>query len=98
VTPMLRGRDFASRDALIARTERLPRTRTAALNLGVLLALVADLTPGLPTAFAQPLASAGWLLVILAVAAHLAVIVWPLGRVDPGQVRSAAAARYRDPS
>jgi nitrite reductase (NO-forming) len=98
VTPMLRGRDFASRDALIARTERLPRTRTAALNLGVVLALVADLTPGLPTTLAQPLMGAGWLLVILAAVAHLAVILWPLGRVDPDRVRSAAAARYRDPS
>jgi hypothetical protein len=96
VTPMLRGRDFASRDALIARTERLPRTRTATLNLGVVFVLVADLTPGLPTTLAQPLASAGWLLVILAVVGHLAVIGWPLGRVDPERVRSGAAARYRD--
>jgi hypothetical protein len=97
VTPMLRGRDFASRDALIARTERLPRTRTATLNLGVLLALVADLMPGLPATLAQPLISAGWLLVIVAVVAHLVVVLWPLGRVDPERVRSAAAARYRDP-
>jgi hypothetical protein len=98
VTPMLRGRDLATRDALIARTERLARTRTATLNLGVVLALVADLTPGLPTTLARPLASAGWLLVILAVVAHLAVLLWPLGRVDPELVRSATAARYRDPS
>jgi len=98
VTPMLRGRDFASRDALIARTERLPRTRTATLNLGVVLALVADLTPGLPTTLAQPLMSVGWLLVILAAVAHLAVILWPLGRIDPERVHSQAAARYRDPS
>jgi hypothetical protein len=98
VSPMLRGRDFASRDALIARTERLARTRTAILNLGVVLALVADLTPGLPTTLARPLASAGWLLVILAVVAHLAVILWPLGPVEPDRVRSAAAARYRDPA
>ena len=97
VAPMLRGRDVASRDALIARTERLPRTRTATLNLGVVLALAADLTPGLPTTLAEGLMRAGWLLVILAAVAHLAVILWPLGRPDPDRVRS-AAARYRDPS
>ena len=98
VAPMLRGRDFASRDALIARTERLPRTRTATLNLGVVLSLVSDLTPGLPAALAQPLMRAGWLLVILATVAHFAAIGWPLGRVDPERVRSSAAARYRGPS
>jgi hypothetical protein len=98
VAPMLRGRDFASRDALIARTERLPRARTATLNLGVVLALVSDLAPGLPASLAQPLMRAGWLLVILATVAHFAVIGWPLGRIDPERVRSSAAARYRDPS
>lgn len=98
VTPMLRGRDFASRDALIARTERLPRTRTVTLNLGVVLVLVADLAPGLPTALAEGLMHGGWLLVILAAVAHLVVILWPLGRIDPDRVRSSAAARYRDPS
>ncbi len=97
VTPMLRGRDFASRDVLIARTERLARTRTATLNLGVVLALVADLTPGLTTTFVEPLMRVGWLLVLLAAVAHLVVILWPLGRVDPEQVRSTAAARYRNP-
>jgi nitrite reductase (NO-forming) len=98
VAPMLRGRDFASRDALIAKTERLPRARTATLNLGVVLALVSDLAPGLPTTLAQPLMRAGWLLVILATVAHFAVIGWPLGLIDPEQVRSSAAVRYRDPS
>ena len=98
VAPMLRGRDFASRDALIARTERLPRTRTATLNLGVAVALAADLTPGLPATLAEGLMRAGWLLVILAAVAHLAIILWPLGRLDPDRVHSAAAARYRDPS
>lgn len=80
VTPMLRGRDLASREVLIGRTERLPRTRTATLNLGVALALIADLTPGLPTTIAGPLMNTGWLLVILAVAAHLATVLGPLGR------------------
>jgi hypothetical protein len=96
VTPMLRGRDPASRDALRGRTERLPRTRTATLNLGVVLALVADLTPGLPTTLAQPLARTGWLLVVLGVVTHLAVILWPRGRVDADRVRSAAAAPSSD--
>lgn len=98
VAPMLRGRDFASRDMLIARTERLARTRTATLNLGVMLALVADLTPGLATAIGEPLMRVGWLLVLLAAVAHLAAILWPLGRVDPDRVRSTAATRHRDPA
>ena len=97
VTPMLRGRDFASRDVLIARTEQLPRTRTATLNLGVVLVLVADLTPGLAEIPAQALMRVGWALVVVAAVAHLAVALWPLGRIDPGRVRSAAAARYRGP-
>jgi hypothetical protein len=95
VAPMLRGRDFASRDVLIARTEWLPRTRAATLNLGVVLALVADLVPGLDSALAGVLMRAGWLLVILASVVQLVIILGPLGRVDPDRVRSSAAARYR---
>jgi hypothetical protein len=95
VAPMLRGRDVASRDALIARTEWLPRTRTATLNLGVVLAVVADLTPGLPSTVAGGLMRTGWLLVILAAVTQLAIILWPLGRVAPDRIRSSAAARYR---
>ena len=98
VTPMLRGRDVASRDVFIARTERLPRTRTATLNLGAVLVLVADLMPGLPSTLADPFMRVGWLLVILAGVAHLAIIAWPVGGIDPEHVRSHAAARYRDPS
>ena len=92
VAPTIRGHDRTKRDALIARTEQLPRTRTATLTLGVVLALVADLTPGLPTVLVQPLMRAGWLVVILAVVAHLAIILWPLSRTDPDRVPSGAAA------
>ena len=95
VAPLLRGRDFATRDLLIARTEQLPRTRTAVLNLGVLVLLVADLLPGQSGEVGWLLTRTGWTLVIVAVAANLAVVLWPVGQVDPGEVRSAAAGRYR---
>lgn len=96
VAPMLRGRDFAGRDRIIARTERLPRTRTAVLNLGVAVLLVAEVLPSAAAPAVAVLAPTGWALVIVAVVAHLAIILWPVGASDPQQVRSAAAGRYRD--
>ncbi len=95
VAPMLRGRTFGARDRVLARVERLARTRALALNLGV--ATVAgtqllDEIGGDPDALAV---TSGWLLVIAAVLAHLAVLVWPAGHGDDAHVRSATAGRYR---
>ena len=95
VAPLLRGRDFAARDLIIARTEQLPRTRAAVLNLGVVVVLLAELLPGLPDVVVRQTARAGWSLVVVAVVVHLAIILWPVGRADPSEVRSAAANRYR---
>lgn len=76
--PQLRGRDVAARDALLERTGRFVVPRSLVLNGGVLAVVVgiaAQVTGDLGTA---PLVRAGWVAIVLAVAAHLAPVVWPL--------------------
>jgi hypothetical protein len=95
VTPMLRGRDLSSRDRLIARVERGARTRTAALNLGVVVLVSAQAVGQLSGLSTTPVSRVGWFVVGSAIAAHLIVLLWPTGTADPDQVASATAARYR---
>ncbi|MEX1164721.1 MAG: hypothetical protein WEB03_14205 [Nitriliruptor sp.] len=95
LAPQLRGRDFASRDVILHRTERFARSRTVLLNLGVLVVVAATTVEVLGDLVTGPSVRVGWVSIALGIAAHLAPATWPLGRVDPDQVRSASAARYR---
>jgi hypothetical protein len=88
--PSLRGRGFAARDALIARTERGAILRAVALNVSVLALVLVAAVPG-----AMPLmATAAWAL-LLAVVASTAVIAVLPPREDPATARSSVARRYR---
>jgi nitrite reductase (NO-forming) len=95
VAPMLRGRTFGARDRVLARVEFLARTRSGALNLGVATVAGTQLADRIGFDVGTIAPATGWLLVIVAVLAHLAVVVWPAGRGDDGHVRSATARRYR---
>ncbi len=95
VAPMLRGRTFGARDRVLARVERLARTRTVALNLGVAIVAGTQLLDRSGSDVGTVAPVIGWLFVIVAVLAHLAVVVWPGGNADDEQVRSATARRYR---
>ncbi len=95
VAPMLRGRTFGARDRVLARVERLARSRTVALNLGVAIVAGTQLLDRSGSDAGTIAPVIGWLLVIVAVLAHLAVVVWPGGNADDEQVRSATARRYR---
>ncbi len=95
VAPMLRGRTFGARDRVLRRVERLARTRSGALNLGVVTVAGTQLLDLLGRDAGTLVPTAGWLLVIVAVLAHLAVVVWPTRRGDDAHVRSATAGRYR---
>ena len=95
VGPMLRGRDLAARDRLLARVERFARSRTGTLNLGVLLLVGGQVLGRLTDLTTQPVTRAGWILVSAAVVAHLVVLLWPLGDSDPDRVRSSTVSRYR---
>jgi hypothetical protein len=95
LAPQLRGRDFASRDVLMHRTERFARSRTLLLNLGVLTVVAATTVEVLTGLVTGPSVGVGWVIIALGVGAHLAPAAWPLGPVDPSQVRSASAGRYR---
>jgi hypothetical protein len=94
VGPMLRGRDLATRDRLIARVERLARLRSATFNLGVVLLVGAHVLPRLTGA---PVERAGWIVVAAATIAQLGPLLWPTGTPDPDRVYSVTAARYRPP-
>ncbi|MEX2548987.1 MAG: hypothetical protein WD638_02065 [Nitriliruptoraceae bacterium] len=95
VAPMLRGRTFGARDRVLARVERLARTRSGALNLGVATVAGAQLLDRVGDDPGTLVPTAGWVLVIAAVLAHLAVVIWPAGDVEDGHVHSATARRYR---
>jgi hypothetical protein len=94
VGPMLRGRDFGTRDRLLARVERFAGTRTAVFNLGVVLLLSA---PGAGDPMAAWGSRSGWFLVAAVSISHLGGLLWPAGTIDPDRVYSATAARYRTP-
>lgn len=97
VGPMLRGRDFGSRDQLLARVERFARGRAVAFNLGVVLLLGAQVVDGLSDPLAVWPRSAGWVIVGSVGISHLVDLLWPLGEADPDRVHSETAARYRNP-
>jgi hypothetical protein len=97
VGPMLRGRDFGSRDRLLARVERFARTRTAVFNLGVVLLLGAQGAGGLGEPAAAWGSRGGWFLVGAVSIGHLVGLLWPVSATDPDKVYSETAARYRTP-
>ncbi len=90
--PSLRGRDFAARDALIARSERGAGLRAALLNAGVATAAITAAIPGAPVV-ATALA---WAVVLGVVAATAVIAIAPV-RPDPTVARSSVARRYRTP-
>lgn len=95
LAPMLRGRSFTARDALMARLERGAMLRAVALNGGVLLVVAGGL---LDAAGAEGLllTRAGWALVVAAFL-HLAALgLAPVRVPDDGEARSSVARRYRD--
>lgn len=95
VGPMLRGRDLATRDRLIARVERLARLRSAVFNLGVVLLVGA---PALARVTDVAFGRAGWTVVAAATISQLGPLLWPAGSSDPDRVYSVTASRYRTPS
>lgn len=94
IGPMLRGRDLATRDRLLARVERLARVRTATFNLGVVFLVGAQVATRLP-ATATTVTRAGWVIVAMAIVAQLAPLLWPAEGSASDRVYSATAARYR---
>ncbi len=96
LTPMLRGRSFASRDLLLARLERGAPARTAVFHVGVLLVAAAATNRLVGLDVAAVLARTGWVLLLGALVQQLVAALWPLGgEEDPSTVRSQVAARYR---
>lgn len=95
VAPMLRGRSFAARDRVLARVERFARTRTLVLNLGVASVAGNQLLVQFGSGGISPPVPLGWSLLVLAVLAHVAVVVAPARDEHGAEVRSAVARRYR---
>jgi hypothetical protein len=71
LTPMLRGRTTATRDALRLRLDRGSALRAVGFNLGVALIVLGHL--GAPTS------TVGWPLVAVVLVATAAVALWPVG-------------------
>jgi nitrite reductase (NO-forming) len=95
VGPMLRGRNSATRDRLIARVERLALARAAAFNLGIILLVGAQATARFADLATVSVERAGWITVATAAASQLLPLLWPTGTSDPDRLYSATAARYR---
>jgi nitrite reductase (NO-forming) len=96
LAPMLRGRSFAGRDRILARFERLARTRAATFNLGVAAVIVAVAVRGGAGAL---LSRAGWIMVGASLAALAAAGFRPVASHEVGTdlpVVSQTARRYRD--
>lgn len=94
VGPMLRGRDLATRDQLIARVERRAASRSAAFNLGIVLLVVAPMS----TRFTDvPVGHAGWIVVAAAIVAQVGPLLWPTGTSNPDRTYSVTAARDHTP-
>lgn len=79
LAPMLRGRTTGDREAMRVRLETGLWTRTAVLNLGVVLAALGATRPLSGT----PLLGLGWLLVGAVVVVTLATVLWPLRAQEP---------------
>lgn len=79
VTPALRGHSNAQRSQLTTRFGRGARMRTLAYNLGVAMIVASSAAPTVLTTVGSRAATAGWMLVIAAVATMLAAALWPLG-------------------
>lgn len=75
LAPMLRSRDFAGRDQLLARFERHDRSRAVLYNAGVGGVVLAGVTGG---GLGGVLAPAGWMLIVIPLAYLLWAGVWPL--------------------
>ncbi|WP_370324203.1 hypothetical protein [Euzebya sp.] len=89
--PSLRGRGFAARDALIARTEQRTAVRAVALNAAI-GAIVFQASPTVtPPAW---VAATAWA-VVLAVVAHAVLLAVLPVDADPTVARSSVARRYR---
>jgi hypothetical protein len=88
--PSLRGRGFAARDALIARTETAAATRALVYNAAVAALVLAAAGIAAPAG----MTAAAWGVVIAVASSTAALAVWPV-RADPTRARSSVARRYR---
>lgn len=91
---MLRGRDLATRDRLLAHVERLARVPTAAFDIGVVLLVGAEVAARFPDV-STALTRAGRVVAAMSIVAQLGPLLWPTGSSEPERVYSATAARYR---
>jgi nitrite reductase (NO-forming) len=89
--PSLRGRGFAVRDALIARTELGAGLRAVVLNAGTAAVALHAAATGPVAVIAGRV---GWLALALVAAHTLGLTVWPV-TADPERARSSVAKRYR---
>jgi hypothetical protein len=87
--PSLRGRGFAARDALIARTEIAAVVRALVYNAAVAVLVLAAAGLGAPA-----VSAAAWTLVLAVVGSTAVLVAWPV-RPDPTRARSSVARRYR---
>jgi uncharacterized membrane protein YuzA (DUF378 family) len=95
ITPMLRGRDFATRDRLLARLEHLARIRAGTLNLGVLMLATTEMLGRILGPASGPLAQTGWILVGLGIVSQITPLLRPTGSSRAEHLYSRTAARYR---